>query len=382
MLIPFLDLKNLHAPVKHQLHEAARRVVDSGLYINGPENEAFARELGDKLHIGHVVTISNGLDALRLITRAYMESGRLKAGDEVILPSNTYIATLLPLLEFGLTPVLVKPDLSTYGLDWKEAEKVVTAKTKALITVHLYGTPSWDFEIAESLREKGIIIMEDNAQAIGAWVEDPSSGSRIYTGALGDAAAFSFYPTKNIGALGDAGAVATADPELAKTIKALANYGATTRYHNDFVGYNCRMDEIQAAFLRVMLEQLEEMTSRRNHTAREYDRLITNPDLVKPLFHNNLGQVWHQYVVRTPQRNGLKRHLEENGIATDIHYPLALSNQKCVMAVTPNLTTKGHSPLEAQRLSDEILSLPIAGLSQQETEHIAATINSYDGKKE
>lgn len=382
MLIPFLDLKNLHADVKENLHDAAKRVIDSGVYINGPENEALAHELGEKLQLGGVVPVSNGLDALRLITRAYIETGRLQAGDEVILPSNTYIATLLPLLEFGLSPILVKPDPSTFGLDWVEAEKAISPKTKALVTVHLYGTPSWNFKIAKRLREKGIIIIEDNAQAIGAWVREPASGNRIYTGALGDAAAFSFYPTKNIGALGDAGAVATADSDLAKTIKALANYGASKRYHNDYAGYNCRMDEMQAAFLRVMLGKMDEISSRRVQTAREYDRQIVNPAITKPLFLNDMGQVWHQYVIRTTQRDKLRKHLEDNGIATDIHYPLALFNQQCVRKALPVLSAVGDSPEVAQGLSDEILSLPIAGLAQDEIEHVAATINSYDGRKE
>lgn len=382
--IPFLDLTLLHAPVREELHESARRVIDSGIYINGPETASFAAELAATLGSGSVVPVSNGLDAIRLILRAYIESGRLKPGDTVIAPANTYIASVLPITEFGLNPLLVRPDLTTYGLDWQAAEEAVGEAelrgnpVKALITVHLYGTPSWDFEVAARLRERGILIIEDNAQAIGASLTHPATGERHYTGALGDAAAFSFYPTKNVGALGDAGAVATTDASLAATVRALANYGSSQRYHNDFIGYNCRMDELQAAMLRVKLRHLPEVTAARQARARLYSNLITHPDVTLPPELPGMEQVWHQYVVRTPRRDDLRRTLAEAGVATDIHYPLSLFSQKCY-------STSGGATLQeapgaralAEKLAAEVLSLPIATATPEEIEKTATIINSF-----
>ena len=292
--IPFLSLKTTHTPIADKLYECAKRVIDSGVYINGPECEAFATEMAIKFGLGEVVPVSNGLDAIRLILKGYIENGLLHEGDEVILPANTYIATVLPVNEFGLKPVLVSPDMSTYGLDWEDAEKHITEATRALITVHLYGTPSWNFEIAERLRKRNILLIEDNAQAIGASITDPRTGREHYTGSLGDAAAFSFYPTKNVGALGDAGAVASRDRNLTKTVKALANYGSTRRYYNEYNGFNCRMDEIQAAFLRLKLQQIEETNAQRERNATYYNTLITNPNVILPDRLPDMKQVWHQ----------------------------------------------------------------------------------------
>ena len=376
MPIPFLSLREQHRGMEAALHEAARRVIDSGVYINGPETAAFASELaavlgGDGMR---VTPVSNGLDAIRLILRGYIELGRLKAGDEVILPANTYIASLLPVVEFGLTPVLAKADLSTYGLDWREAERLVGQKTRAVMSVHLYGTPSWDFDVAARMRERGILLLEDNAQAIGARILAPD-GRYVTTGALGDAAAFSFYPTKNVGALGDAGAVATNDGALADTVKALANYGSTVRYHNDHTGYNCRMDELQGAFLRVKLKDLDDVSKARASRARLYDSLIRNPGVTRPEILEDRFQVWHQYVVRTPRRDEIRRHLEEAGVATDVHYPLALFDQLCFRAPESTLEDRGGAKAQARRLAAEVLSLPIANVSDGEIEAIAAAVN-------
>ncbi|MCH5218288.1 MAG: DegT/DnrJ/EryC1/StrS family aminotransferase [Muribaculaceae bacterium] len=382
--IPFLDLTLLHAPVREELHESARRVIDSGIYINGPETAAFAAELAATLGSGSVVPVSNGLDAIRLILRAYIESGRLKPGDTVIAPANTYIASVLPITEFDLNPLLVRPDLTTYGLDWQAAEEAVGEAerrgnpVKALVTVHLYGTPSWDFEVADRLRDRGILIIEDNAQAIGASLTHPATGERHHTGALGDAAAFSFYPTKNIGALGDAGAVATTDASFAATVRALANYGSTQRYHNDFIGYNCRMDELQAAMLRVKLRHLPEVTAARQARARLYSSLISHPDVTLPPELPGMEQVWHQYVVRTPRRDDLRRTLAEAGVATDIHYPLSLFSQKCYS--NPGGATLQAAPgarALAEKLAAEVLSLPIATATPEEIEKTATIINSF-----
>ena len=379
--IPFLSLKHAHTPIRERLHECARRVIDSGVYINGPECETFASELSEYLGLGKVVPVSNGLDAIRLILRGYMEMGKLNEGDEVIVPANTYIATVLPVTEFGLIPLLAAPDLSTYGIDWEAAEKLITPETKALITVHLYGTPSWDFETAQRMRELGILLIEDNAQAIGATVTDPLTRKEISTGALGDAAAFSFYPTKNMGALGDAGAVATTDNTLAATVKALANYGSTRRYYNEYNGYNCRMDEMQAAFLRLKLEMLEETTQRRRENAQAYNAGIRNPMVTVPEFKTDMKQVWHQYVVRSPLRDKIIKKLREEEIASDIHYPLSLFDQPCYSNGKIKLGRYGNAYGKAKKLASEVLSLPIADVTQREIKKITDIINniSYYG---
>lgn len=376
--IPFISLKDIHAPYEQQLRESVRRVIDSGVYINGPENRAFESEIADRLGLSHVVGVSNGLDAIRLILRGYIETGRLKPGDEVIVPSNTYIASVLPVVEFGLKPLLVAPDLSTYGLDWREAEAAMTDGTKAVMTVHLYGTPSWDFDVARRMRERGALILEDNAQAIGARITDPATGDAYYTGSLGDAAAFSFYPTKNIGALGDAGAVATADARLAETVKSLANYGSTVRYHNDYVGYNCRMDELQAAVLRVKLQHLDAVTERRARMATLYGTLINAEDVQLPETHPDMTQVWHQYMVRSPRRDEIRQALAEAGIPTDIHYPVALTDQKCFRAAP--LPAYGEAETVARRLAGEVLSLPIATVSETDISTISNIINGLECK--
>lgn len=376
--IPFVSLKATNSQIEGELIEATERVVASGLYINGPENTAFASLLSTRLDAGHVTPVSNGLDALRLIFRGYMECGRLKTGDEVIAPANTYIASILPLAELGLTTVLAEPSEETFGLDWKALEKSLTPRTKAVITVHLYGTPSWDFAAAALLRERGILIIEDNAQAIGAKITDTKSGREHFTGALGDAAAFSFYPTKNIGALGDAGAVATHDDELSRIVGSLKNYGSSVRYHNDFTGYNCRMDEIQAAVLNVKMKHLDEISEKRRATAAIYTENITNPLFLKPALIGDTYQVWHQYVVRTPRRDEAAAYLRELGIATDVHYPVPLHRQKCFTNLTEDcFRISEEAAALAERLSKEVLSLPIADVTAGQALQISEALNKF-----
>lgn len=355
--------------------EVACGVIRSGVYVNGPENEALTLDLSNTLGLQNVVPVSNGLDAIRLIIRGYMEMGRLQKGDEIILPANTYIASVLPLVEFGLIPILTKPDLATFGLDWEEARKMVTSKTRALMTVHLYGTPSWNFEIADNLRSHGILLLEDNAQAIGAAIRRPDTGEYFFTGSLGDASAFSFYPTKNIGALGDAGAVATLDAGLADMVRALANYGSVRRYDNRYTGYNCRMDEIQAAFIRVKLKRLKEITVSRNKAASYYNQRITNPEVTLPTFHSDMVQVWHQYVILHPRRDALRKYLTEEGVAVDIHYPISLFDQKCF--APEGLPDPGNVKAFSRLLAYEVLSLPVANVSATDIDFIADSINSF-----
>ncbi len=359
-----------------ELEEAAVRVIRSGWYLRGPETRLLEEELaalcaGQTGETLHCVAVSNGLDALRLMIRAYMEHGRLKAGDEVLYPANTYIASVMPLTEFGLIPVGVEPDASDFNMSLSEAEKHVSGRTRAVMLVHLYGNPAWDAAAAARLKERGILIFEDNAQAIGAEAaEEGLHGSR-YTGSLGDCAAFSFYPSKNIGAMGDAGAVVTADAGIARTVRTLANYGSERRYYNILEGYNCRMDEIQAAMLRVKLRHIGEVTARRQQTAALYDRLITNPEIVKPRIHPDRSQVWHQYVIRSHDRDRLRDYLMEHGVATEIHYPVPPHLQPSMKG-----RTSGSFPF-TERLSGEVLSLPIGYVSEEEVSRIAGLLNRF-----
>lgn len=373
-IIPFIDLQKEHAPYCKDLENAAVSVIRSGRYLNGEQTIAFERQLAETLQTRHAVGCSNGLDAIRLIIKAYIELGKLKKGDKVIVPANTYIASILPLTEFGLIPVFVEPDMKTFGLDLKRADEIINSPDsdiKAVMIVHLYGIPCWDFEICSSWAKKGILIIEDNAQSIGAQASsDGLFGSR-FTGGLGHAAATSFYPTKNVGALGDAGAVTTNDSELAKTVKALANYGSDRRYHNIYQGYNCRIDEIQAAMLRVILDNLDEISERRRDIASFYNANLTNPLVTKPELQPDTRCVWHQYIILSPFRDQLKEYLEQKGIATDIHYAVPPHRQPCYASLK-------HPPLPiTEEISDSILSLPIQGVDTKSLQRICDAINAF-----
>lgn len=369
---PFLSLKQSNSSVEKAMGEAALRVIASGRYLHGPETEAFERELSESCGgAGIAIGCSNGLDAIRLILRAYIETGRLSEGDEVLIPANTYIASILPVSEFGLIPVPVEPDPRTMNLDFNEARCSLTDRTRAVMLVHLYGTPCWDSAFAAEARKRGILLIEDNAQAIGALAAEPGFNGTRSTGMLADAAAFSFYPTKNIGALGDAGAVMTADSELAAAVRALANYGSDTRYHNIYRGYNCRIDELQAAMLRVQLSRLDDITRRRGETAALYSSLIDNPDVKLPEIIEGTRQVWHQYVVRTPHRDAFRCHLQDRGIATDVHYAVPPHLQPCYKD-----RLGGPWPV-TEALADTVVSLPIADITDESVHEIAEAVNSF-----
>lgn len=369
---PFLNLGRSNAPYAARLKEAAERVIDSGRYISGPEVVAFERELAEYLGARYCIGVSNGLDAIRLIFRAYMELGRLSKGDEVLIPANTFIASVLPVAELGLKPVMVPVSDSDMNMDFGRLEEFISPATRAILTVHLYGTTGWDEEMCRRLHEQGILIIEDNAQAVGAIAQCPGLHGSHRAGALGDAAAISFYPTKNLGALGDGGAVVTNDPDLASTVRTLANYGSDRRYHNIYCGYNNRLDEIQAAFLRVKLEDLEEETARRMAVAQAYNNSIINPLVRLPEIFPDRRQVWHQYVVRTPHRDRLKEFLECHGVATDIHYAVPPHLQPCFKGALDDPRLKG-----AEEMADTLLSLPIANITPADAREIASVINLY-----
>lgn len=370
-MIPFLRLTDTTAPLADELKAAAARVIDSGWYLNGPETKAFEQELAASVDSEvPAVACSNGLDALRLIFRGLIELGRLKPGDAVLVPANTYIASILPLTEFGLKPILIEPD----KWDFCIYTKMVCCdrpEVKALLVVHLYGNPAWNSSLKFFAERNNWIVIEDNAQAIGAEAMSEGLNGTRKCGNLGHAAAFSFYPTKNIGALGDAGAVVTPDEELAKTIRALANYGSDRRYHNIYQGFNCRMDEIQAAFLRVKLRHLREECEARREIAEIYDKEITNPLIRKPVIFSDSYQVWHQYPVLVDDRDRFREYLEKKGVGSDIHYATPPHRQPCYEGV---LT--GNYPI-TDRLAECEVSLPIANLSPSTAREIARIINDY-----
>lgn len=369
---PFLNLGQSNARYADRLKEAAARVIDSGRFLAGPETAALESELAAYVGARHCIAVSNGLDAIRLIFRAYIELGRLQPGDEVLIPDNTFIASVLPVEELGLRPVMMPLSADDMNLDLSRVEEFITPRTRALLLVHLYGTTCWEDAICRSLHERGLLIIEDNAQAVGAMAQCEGFHGSRFAGALGDAAAVSFYPTKNLGALGDGGAVLTSDEELARTVRVLANYGSDRRYHNIMRGYNNRLDEIQAAFLRIKLEDLDEETERRREVAGIYNDTIINPIVCVPKIFPDRRQVWHQYVIRTPHRDRLKDYLESNGIQTDIHYAVPPHMQPCFDGSLDDPRLK-----EAEELADSILSLPIANLTPADARHIASVINLY-----
>jgi dTDP-4-amino-4,6-dideoxygalactose transaminase len=345
MNIPFLDLKAPHNELRDEMREAFERVLDSGWYILGAEVNLFEREFADYCQADHCIGVGNGLDALHLILRAY----GIGEGDEVIVPSNTYIATWLAASYAGATPVPVEPDERTYNLDPSQLESAITPRTKAIIAVHLYGQPA-DMDAINAVAKKhGIKVIEDAAQAHGASYK----GRRI--GSLGDAAGFSFYPGKNLGAIGDAGAVTTNDPFLAEKVRLLCNYGSKIKYRNEVKGFNSRLDELQAAFLRKKLKKLDEWNARRTVLATVYLRELQDSPLGLPFVPKWAAPVWHLFVVRHPHRDAVQKQLTEEGIGTMIHYPIPPHRQEAYVELR---YLEGTYPI-AERIHREVLSLPI-----------------------
>ena len=372
--IPFLDLKRLNAPYRDSINEALSDVVTSGQYIGGPTLQAFEAELSTYQQGANVVGVSNGLDALRLILQAYIETGRLKPGDEVIVPANTYIASTLAISHAGLTPVPVEPNPATLNIDTNIIARAITPLTRAIMVVHLYGNTCWDDNIVDLAHRHDLIIIEDNAQGIGAHSTTPGLTGHTITGSLGHAAAFSFYPTKNLGALGDAGAVVTCDSEIAHTVRALANYGSDRRYHNIYRGYNCRMDPIQAATLRVKLRYLDRDNNRRRAIAMTYSRLVTNPRVKLTIASPSFTSNYHQLIALCTERDSLRAHLQACGIGTDIHYATPPHKQPCYHSQWPTLS----APVTEQ-LANTVVSLPIAPyLSDSDIEQIADALNRFE----
>ena len=373
MNIPFLSLKSITAKYASEIHEAARRVIESGWYLQGVENERFeenyAKYIGSKYCIG----CANGLDALIWIFRAYIELGIMKPGDEVIVPANTYIATILSITENGLVPVLVEPNPNTLQIDDNLIEEHITDKTKAVCIVHLYGRLAYTEKIAELCKKYNLKLVEDNAQAHGCTYKG------IKTGNLGDATGHSFYPGKNLGALGDGGAVTTNDEELAKTIRTLANYGSQKKYVFQYTGRNSRLDEIQAAILNVKLAHLDEDLKERQKVAAYYYENINNPLITLPERLDDANNVYHLFpiiVKGKENRDRLQTYLAENGIGTVCHYPIAPHKQECYAKETWN-TPQLSLPI-TERLADEELSLPMSPcMTEEEVKRVVEVINEW-----
>lgn len=368
-MIPFLDLKGINAQYRAELIEACTRVIDSGWYIQGNECKAFDEEFARYCGTKHAIGVANGLDALILILRAYKEMGIIRYGDEVIVPSNTYIASILAISQNNLVPVLVEPDIDTYLINPLKIEEKITAKTKAILLVHLYGQ-TCDMDAINAIATKyNLKVIEDSAQSHGAYFGDKRSGN------LGDASGFSFYPGKNLGALGDGGAVTTNDDELAGVILALGNYGSHKKYENLYQGVNSRLDEMQAAMLRVKLRYLDDEIEKRREIADYYLQNIKNDTITLPRVRALDNHVWHLFIVRTKNRNGLQKYLLENGIQTLIHYPTPPHQQPAYAE-----WSQEHYPI-SETLHSEVLSLPISAIQTVETTSaIIYLLNQYNDR--
>lgn len=365
-MIPFLNLKSINEQYADELKEAFARVLNSGWYVMGNELNAFEVEFASFCGTKHAIGVANGLDALMLVFRAWKELGKLQAGDEVIVQANTYIASILAITENDLVPVLVEPDPVTFNLDPARVSAAITSKTKAILPVHLYGQLSPMPELLAIAQQHQLLVLEDCAQAHGSEICGRRAGN------WGDAAGFSFYPGKNLGALGDAGAITTNDDELAQTLKALRNYGSHKKYENLYQGVNSRLDELQAALLRVKLPHLPAETARRQEIALAYRQRIQNPLIILPAVLDELQHVWHLFVIRTEHRAQLQTWLNEKGVQTLIHYPIPPHQQKAY-----NSWADLSLPMTEQ-LHQQVLSLPLdPTMSQQDIQTVIDAINGF-----
>jgi dTDP-4-amino-4,6-dideoxygalactose transaminase len=375
-MIKFLDLYKINAGYEPQISQAIHRVLESGWYLLGQEVKAFEEAYAHYIGSRHCIGVANGLDALRLILKAYIEMGMMREGDEVIVPANTYIASILAITDNRLTPVLVEPDIHTYNIDPFRIEAKITERTKAIMIVHLYGQNAMQPEIQHLMEKYNLKLIEDNAQAQGCYYGNKRTGS------LGHAAGHSFYPGKNLGALGDAGAVTTDDDNLAAVVRAIANYGSSKKYVNDYQGLNSRLDEIQAAVLRVKLARLDEANQKRRNAAAHYLQSIKHPDIVLPknnkMSHDVLkdnSHVWHVFVVRCRNRDLLQSYLAGNNIQTLIHYPIPPHKQKAYKE------WNDYSLPITETIHNEILSLPISPvMTLNEIEEVCQAVNRYTGR--
>lgn len=365
-MIKFLDLQKINAEYKDEFQKKFQNFLDSGWYILGNEVKVFETNFAAYCSTKHCIGVANGLDALILIFRAYKELRKLKSGDEVIVPANTYIASIIAILQNDLVPVLVEPNIETYNIDPEEIAKHITPKTKAILAVHLYGQLADMNAINQLAKEHNLLVVEDAAQAHGAELNGSKAGK------LSDASGFSFYPGKNLGALGDAGAITTNDDALAKTLFALRNYGSEEKYKNEFIGLNSRLDEIQAGFLNIKLADLDAQNQRRREIAKRYLSEIKNEKIVLPFYDDSVNHVFHLFVIRTSDRKQLQEYLEKHQIQTLIHYPIAPHKQKA-------LESFSHLSLPiTEKIHREVLSIPLSHvLLDAEVSEIINRLNQY-----
>ena len=366
-MIKFLDLKKINEPYETAFQEKLKSVLDGGWYILGKELQAFETNFANYCGAKHCVGVGNGLDALVLIFKGYIQLGKLQKGDEVIVPANTYIASILAILQADLVPVLVEPKLETYNIDPSLIQEKITQKTKAILVVHLYGQLVEMDMINEIAVQNDLIMVEDAAQSVGAICNQKSVIKNLQS-----SVAYSFYPGKNLGALGDGGAVITNDEQLAKTIQSLRNYGSEIKYQNEYIGVNSRLDELQAAFLNLKLGNLDENNERRRTIAKRYLSEIKNDKIILPFWDLSDNHVFHLFVIRTKSRDDLQNYLLDNGIQTMIHYPIPPHKQKAFLSWNDS-----YFPI-TEKIHQEVLSLPISPVMTDEEAHfIVEILNKY-----
>lgn len=379
-MIPFLDLHKINARFETQFQEAFKHFLDSGYYILGNSVAQFEKTFAHYCGVKNCIGVANGLEALRLILEGYKVLGKIKEGDEVIVAANTYIATILAIKQAGLKPVLVDAEADTYGFDISKLEQAVTTITKAIMPVHLYGQITNIDIVTAFAKAHNLLVIEDAAQAHGAKFQISNSKPQIpndthhflKAGNLGDAAGFSFYPTKNLGALGDGGAVTTNDDALAEVLRKLRNYGASTKYVNELQGFNSRLDELQAAFLLVKLKQLDTDNNRRREIAKTYLTQLFNPKVILPVVPNYEAHVFHLFVVRVKNRNEFMDYMEQHGVGALIHYPIAPHKQKGLIELNHLIF-----PV-TDILHDTVVSIPMSPvMTDEEVQEVIKVINSY-----
>ncbi|MFY8065085.1 MAG: DegT/DnrJ/EryC1/StrS family aminotransferase [Flavobacterium sp.] len=369
-MIKFLDLHKINSPYQTAFHEKMQQVFDKGWFILGDEVKTFESNFANYCGTKHCIAVGNGLDALVLIFKAYIQLGKLQKSDEVIVPANTYIASILAILQADLVPVLVEPKLETYNINPDLIQGKITSKTKAILAVHLYGQLA-EMEVINAIaKQNNLLVIEDAAQSHGAVSNHKKAGN------LSDAAAFSFYPGKNLGALGDAGAITTNDDALAKVISAMRNYGSEQKYHNKYIGVNSRLDELQAAFLNVKLPYLDGENETRKKIAKRYLSEIKNEKIIMPNWDLSNNHVFHLFVIRTSDRDILQSYLKQNNIETLIHYPIAPYQQKAFATETSGWSSLSYPITE--KIHQEVVSLPISPvMTNEEVNYIIKILNQY-----
>ena len=366
-MIPYLDLKKINAIYEDQFHLTMKSFLDIGHYINGNQVSLFEKEFATFCGVKYCCGTANGLDALTLILKAYMELGLLSKGDKVAVPANTFIASILSVIHAGLQPVLIEPNPNTFNIDLEQLKHAYDDQIKAIIVVHLYGQLCDVTEIAKLCEAKNLLLIEDAAQAHGA-----ESASGLKAGGLGHAAAFSFYPTKNLGALGDAGGITTNDKEVYEMVKQLSNYGSESKYHHTRIGYNSRLDELQAGFLRLKLANLNELNDLRREIAIQYLDKIKNPKVVLPHYSGKKDHVFYVFAVRVQNREDFRMYLTKHQIETHIHYPVSPCKQPCLNAL------KLSENKISEAIHNSVVSLPLnQGLTNQEIMYIIDIVNAY-----